>query len=372
MKRLILRPLIGLAFVTLLILLQATLLLAENEIDIGETFPEVALPAPSEPDQRTYLGLTDDQPFMLSQIKATVVLVEMLNVLCPHCRKQTKPYNELYRMIEADPETRGRVKMLGVAVANDDEAIEDFVDIYSVRFPVVSDRHFKLHRALRAGPTPFSLYVLRDRADDVGVIAGTHLGTDHDMDELFDYLKDLLTMQASDFTMLPRDIASVAADLMPPQSETEIAKMVKHSFLMQGNGLSDFRRLTLPSGRWVYAATLFRDGHRQPIFAEIASRSAICDICHSVHFFYLFDRSGLVLGFEPLYLTKHGNVEWSQAEIDHFTKRVVGKKLVGSWNFDSKLDAVSSATMTSAIIFDDLGHGRELLQELHGQNLLGP
>ena len=345
---------------------------AAGSIDIGEPFPDIALPAPADSAQRSYLGLESELPFILSQVKGRVVLVELLNVLCPHCRKQTKPYNELYRMIEADPETRGRIKMLGVAVANEDEAIQDFIDIYAVAFPVVSDRHFKLHRALRAGPTPFSLYVLRDQPGDSGVVADTHLGVDYEMDQLFAYLKDLLTMKTSAFTTLPRDDEAKVAELLPPQSEQEIAQLVKETFLAHGEGLSDFRTLELESGRWVYAATLFRDGSRQPVFAEIASRSAICDICHSVHFFYVFDRTGLVLDFRPLHLTKYGNVEWDQKEIDHFTRRVVGRRLAGSWNFDPRIDAVTSATMTSAIIFDDIGQGKELLEELNTGEYLEP
>nr|MDA3806792.1 hypothetical protein [Thiomicrorhabdus sp.] len=133
-----------------------------------------------------------------------------------------------------------------------------------------------------------------------------------------------------------------------------------------------FRRLDLPSSRWVYSATLTRDGRSQPIFAEVTNRSAICDICHSVHFFYVFDQTGLILDFAPLHLTKYGNVEWNQTEIDHFTRRVVGKRLAGSWNFDPKSDAMTSATMTSAIIFDDLGQGRELLEELQREKVLWP
>lgn len=372
MRKSMLRHLLCIALVALLTTIKASSLLAASTIDIGEPFPEVPLPAPTDPAQRAYLGLADDRPFILSQVEGRIVLVEMLNVLCPHCRKQTKPYNELYRMIEADPETRGRIKMLGVAVANDDEAIQDFVDIYGVIFPVVSDRHFKLHRALRAGPTPFSLYVLRDRAGDSGVITDTHLGVDHKMAELFTYLKGLLTMQTSEFAALPQDEEAASEELLPPQSEAEIAMMVKEAFAAQGAGLGDFRILDLPSGRWVYTATLVRDGRRQPIFAEIASRSAICDICHSVHFFYVFDRTGLVLDFAPLHLTKYGNVEWDNADIDHFTRRVVGKRLAGSWDFDPKLDAVTSATMTSAIIFDNFDQGRELLEELHMEKLLEP
>lgn len=354
----------------LIVLLSATLVTAEP-IDIGETFPEVPLPAPDSSNQRAYLGLADQQPFTIKQVAGRVVLVEMLNVLCPHCRKQTKPYNQLYRMIEADPATRGQIKMLGVAVSNNPQEIEDFIDIYGVAFPVVADRTFKLHSALRAGPTPFSIYVLRDQPGESGVVTDTHLGVDHDMDELFSYLKDLLQMQTSEFSVLFQETKPGAEKLLPPQSETEIVKMIKDRFADQGEQPSAFRKLVLPSERRVYTASIIRNGQQQPIFAEVASRSAICDICHSVHFFYLFDQNGLVLDFVPLHLTKYGNVEWNETEVNHFSRRVVGKRLAGAWQFDNQVDAVTSATMTSAIIFNNFDQGRELLMELQREGLLG-
>ena len=358
--------------ILLLTTLPATSLLAAGAIDAGEPFPEVSLPTPTEAAQRSYLGLTDNPTFTLSQVEGRVVLVEVLNALCPHCVKQTQPYNKLYRMIEADPETRGQVKMLGVAVGNDAEAIDDFVVIYSVAFPVISDRYFKLHWALRAGPTPFSLYLLRDHPGDTFVVADTHLGNDYKMDELFDYLKELLTMKTTEFTSLPREKGTTAPELRPPQSDAEIAAMVKDGFASQGKNLSHFRKLKLASGRWVYAATVTRDGREQPIFAEVTSRSAICDVCHSVHFFYIFDQTGLILDFTPLHLTKYGNVEWNQSEVNSFSRRVVGKRLSDSWHFDPKADAVTSATMTSTIIFNDLSQGRDLLEELQREKLLQP
>ena len=152
---------------------------AAEPIEMGETFPKVLMPAPLEATQRDYLGLSDDQSFTLDQIKGRVVLVEMLNVLCPHCQKQTAPYNQLYKRLESDSTTRGQVKMFGVAVANTYEQIDDFVVIYNVLIPVVPDRRFGMHRAVRGGPTPFSIYVLRDAPGEVGVVAGTHLGQDH-------------------------------------------------------------------------------------------------------------------------------------------------------------------------------------------------
>jgi hypothetical protein len=370
-NRLICRTLSSI-FLALLGAALATSLWAANSINSGEIFPEVPLPAPIEFAQRSYLGLTDEQPFTLSQIDARVTLVEILNVHCPHCIKQTQPYNKLYRMIEADPETRGQIKMLGVAVANDDEAIDDFVVIYSVAYPIIPDRNFKLHSALRAGPTPFSVYALRNNPQDSFVVTDTHLGEDDKVDELFSYLKDLLSMDSAEFTSLPQVEKTAAKELLPPQSEAEVAKMVKDAFSKQGNDLSTVRKLDLPSGRWVYTATLVHNGQRQPIFAEVSNRSAICDVCHSVHFFYVFDQTGLILDFAPLQLTKYGNEEWNQAELNYFSRRVIGKRLADSWNFSPKTDAVASATMTSAIIFDDLGQGLKLLEELEQEELLEP
>jgi peroxiredoxin len=337
---------------------------AAEPIDIGEPFPVVALPAPADPAQRAYLGLDQEGPFTLDQVEGKVVLVELLNVLCPHCRKQTGPYNALYRMLEDDPVTRGKVKMLGVAVANSYEQIEDFVDIYAVAFPVVSDRRFALHRALRAGPTPFSLYVLRDAPGEVGVVAGTELGEDPDMAALFAFLKDLLTMKTAEFVPLAGEKTADSPALEPPQTEGEITARIAGAMAALGDEVKDVRRVLLPGGRRVYAARVLQSGGWQPVFAEVASRSAICDVCHNVHFFYLFDRKGKILAFEPLHLTKYGNVEWTDGELARFAKRVVGRSMTGLWNFDPKVDAVTSATMTSAIIFDNFEQGRQLLDEL--------
>lgn len=363
-----LRLSLPLLLVAVLVSLAACLI--PPSLNSGETFPEVLLPAPHDPAQRAYLGLEDERPFSLRQVTGQVVLVEILNVYCPQCRRQTRPYNELYRMIEADPETQGRIMILGVAVANDDVAIAKFVEHYRVAFPVVSDRNFELHRALRAGRTPLTLYVLRDNPGDLGVIAGTHLGGDHDMETRFAQLKGLLNSTSRDLVLQTSSTQEPAEALVPPQSRTEVEQMVERAFAAQGEELKDFRLLALRSGRWVYSASIVRDGRRQPLFAEIASRSAICDACHSVHFFYLFDAAGSVLDFVPLHLTKHGNVAWDRADIEHFASRVVGKRLAGSWSFDDRVDAVTSATMTAAIIFDDLRRGQELFKELRREGHL--
>lgn len=330
---------------------------AARRIDMGQRFPEVALPQPHDAAQRTYLGLPPGETFTLSQVGGEVVLVEMLNVLCPHCQKQTLPYNKLYDMIQNDPQTRGKIRMLGVAVGNTDEQIEDFVDIYAVDYPIVSDLGFKLHSAIGGGPTPFSIYLRMDRGKPP-VVAGTHLGEDKLMPDLFSYLKEALGLPVSEFADLPQDEEESTAvePFLPPEL---MARRVEKSFAAFG-AVTHFEKLELPSGRQVYRAQV--DG--RPLFAEVLARSAICDVCHNVHFYYLFDASGKVVAFEPLHLTRYGNIEWNADEVKKMRRRVVGGYLSSPWTFDPSVDAVSRATMTSAIIFNSLDQGRALLQEL--------
>jgi len=336
---------------------------AAAAIGMGETFPEVALPSPQDKAGQAYLGLPAGQEkFTLSQVDARVVLVELLNVLCPHCRKQTKPYNQLFQLLQQDPVTRGKVKMLGVAVANSHEQIDDFVTVYGVAFPVVSDERFLLHRALRAGQTPLSLYVLLDPPGQPGIVAGTQLGEDDQVAQLFAYLKDLLTMQRGDFAGLAPE--EEAAPLPPPIAGVELEKRMARILRAQGEALADFHQLQLPSARPVWTGQVKTAGGERRLYAVLIGRSAICDVCHDVHFIYLFDRQGRIVAFEPLHLTKYGNVLWDDREIEQLRHRVVGRRLDGNWRFDPQVDAVTSATMTSAIIFDSLGLGEGLLQEI--------
>ncbi|NIQ93536.1 MAG: hypothetical protein GWO11_04795, partial [Desulfuromonadales bacterium] len=105
-------------------------------------------------------------------------------------------------------------------------------------------------------------------------------------------------------------------------------------------------------------------------FAEVVSRPSVCDVCHDLHFIYVFDRRGRVLRFIPLQLTKYGNRSWNSKEVEHMRSRVVGRYLSAPWRFDPEVDTVSSATITSAIIFDSLARGEELMEKLRQRGLL--
>lgn len=335
----------------------------------GDPFPELRLRSPSEPADLEYLRLTADKIFTPSQIKVDLLVVELLNVHCSHCQQQAPAYNELFKLIETSAESKGKIKILGVAAGNLDWEVEAFRKAYQVNFPIIADPSFIAWRAIGGSSTPFTIYVRQDSTGKPGVVTGIHRGLNKRYQQLY---QDLIPMAKQDLPELRRKARAVASKnpgikpVLPPQ---ELEFRVRTAFTQFGL-IEDFSKLSLLSGRQVYTAMVRQGETRQRLFAEVSSRSSVCDVCHDVHFIYLFDRSMQVIDFEALHLTKYGNVNWSKHEIKTMREKVVGKYLTMPQPFDPKLDAISSATMTSAIIFDSLSQGKELIDELRTQGLL--
>lgn len=342
----------------------------KNEIvAFGDPFPEIRLPAPTEPAAREYLGIPEGEFFTPSQIRAGVLLVEILNVHCPHCQMQTASFNELYNLIEQNAETRGRIKMLGIAVGNLPEEVQTFTQRYQVAFPVFADPRFQAHRAIGGSATPFTILVRQDHPGHPGVVAATHLGLDTHYERIYTELQRLTGVDVTALRQQGQAAERVRQAITPLFTEKELEYRVRSAFTTTGGSIADFARLDLRSGRRVYTVLMRRPDHVVRLFAEVTSRPSVCDICHDVHFIYLFDTDGKVLGFEPLQLTKYGNVNWNAADLEKMRRRVVGRRLTLPHAFDPRVDAVTSATITSAIIFDSLEQGQALLQELREQGL---
>lgn len=355
-------------FVLLLLQLSSPLFAAQQPLQTGDFFPEIQLLSPAAGADRAYLQL-DGSRFTPSQIGAELLLIEFLNVHCPHCQMQAPAYNELFKLIEANPETRGKIKLLAIAVGNLEKEVEIFRQAYQVAFPILADPQFAAWRKMGANATPLSFYVRQDRSGQAGIISGMHSGMNNNYQRLY---QGLVQMAAVDPQRLKQQVQTGAKQrqqLQPILTEQQLEYQVRTALTRFG-GIEDFDRLSLLSGRQVYTAVIRRGEERERLFAEVTSRSSVCDVCHDVHFIYLFDSSVRVIGFEPLQLTKYGNVNWNQQEITTMRKRVVGRYLSLPQPFDPAVDAISSATMTSAIIFDSLAQGEELLKELREQGLL--
>ena len=134
----------------------------------GESFPELSLSSPTSTEDRAYLQLPA-RSFVPSQIKADLLLIELLNVHCPHCQMQAPAYNQLFELIEENPETRGKIKILAFAVGNLEKEVDIFRQAYQVPFPILADPDFSVWRAVGGSATPLAIYVRQDQTGQAGI-----------------------------------------------------------------------------------------------------------------------------------------------------------------------------------------------------------
>jgi hypothetical protein len=86
----------------------------------------------------------------------------------------------------------------------------------------------------------------------------------------------------------------------------------------------------------------------------VAGRAKVCNVCHDIFFVVVFDDGGTVVGLTPITITKYKNVELDEKDVAFLRSRVVGRRLSPPVVFDPAVDAVSTATMSSSLVFDTL------------------
>ncbi len=295
----------------------------------------------------------------------------MLSVYCASCQAQAPGYNKLYELIEKDPKSKGRIKMLGIAVGNGDIEVADFRQRYKIPYPIVPDPQFVMHAAIGGSRTPFSIYVRQDPSVGKGLVAGTHLGTNYEYEQLFSELATLMTRDVAAIREKGQKVEAETVYVEPILTGVELQmKMREDAFISLGGKLTGFERISLKSARQVYLGLTEEGGRIKRLFAELISRPSACDLCHDLHFIYVFDLDGRVLGFVPLQVTKYENEQLDEEDLAKIRSRIIGKHLYAPFIFDPKVDAVSSATITSALIFDSFSKGRALMEELKEKGLI--
>jgi thiol-disulfide isomerase/thioredoxin len=133
----------------------------------GDVLPKINLPIPKSPDDKSYLGLSGVGNFKIPQIKAKVVIVEVFSMYCPYCQKDAPRINEMYQMIENNPELKNKIKIIGIGAGNSPFEVEVFKKTYHVPFPLFADKDFSIHKVLGEVRTPY--FVAIKISDD-----GTH------------------------------------------------------------------------------------------------------------------------------------------------------------------------------------------------------
>lgn len=339
-------------------------------IRLGDDFPAAAMAFQGDEGDLAYLGLSGRGAFTLKEIDAELVLLEILNVHCVSCRRQAPIYNDLFDLIESDPDTLGKVKLLGVAAGNSRLEVEEFRQEYAVSFPIVADADFVLHDAIGGSRTPFTIFVRPRPGGREGLVVRTKLGVSYESARILEDIAALMTTDTASIERSGTGEGPLSVELEPLLTGGELGKRVKKAMAAGSGKVAEFRQVDLKGTPLVYTGVRKSGDETRRLFAGVVSRPSVCDVCHDVHFIYLFDSDGHIVDFVPLRLTKYGNAAWSEADVRWMRGRLVGRSISGAFPFDPAVDTVSSATITSAIIYNSLAKGRALYRSLVEKGLI--
>jgi thiol-disulfide isomerase/thioredoxin len=117
------------------------------------------LPIPKGPGEKRYLGLSGSDFFRIPQIKAKVVVIEIFSMYCPQCQKIAPGIEELFRVIENDPDLKDKIKLIGIGAGNSYYEVEVFKKTYHTSFPLFPDNDFIIHKALGDVRSPYFIAI---------------------------------------------------------------------------------------------------------------------------------------------------------------------------------------------------------------------
>ncbi|NWF52898.1 MAG: TlpA family protein disulfide reductase [Nitrospirae bacterium] len=145
----------------------------------GSTLPLIRLPIPTSNEEKGYLDLKGEGTFTISQIKADVVIIEIFSMYCPYCQKEAPIVNELYNIIEQNPELRDKIKIIGIGAGNTSFEVDVFRKKYQISFPLFPDVDFSIHKICGEVNTPYFIGVKINR-DQIAQVIYSKLGTIQD------------------------------------------------------------------------------------------------------------------------------------------------------------------------------------------------
>jgi thiol-disulfide isomerase/thioredoxin len=350
----------GITFLTIFLIF--SLAFGETKpVGFATPFPDLTFTQTLNKGEQSYLGISEKKSFSFKEIRGNLILIEFISTYCVSCQRQTPIFNELYFSIEKDLGLKGKVKIIGVAAGNNPIEVEIYKKEYKVPYPIISDPKFYAHTAVGSPRTPFSIWVRKD-AQGKGIVVSTHLGL-MDLKGLVDETKAVLQYNLA--LLKPKKGTIYEGDaLIPPLKEEELLAKAKEGMESSGGKVLKIEKISLRDGDWIYFGKVDFGTSQKNLFSKLATRRAVCDICHDTFFIYTFDQEGKVVDIVPIQLTKVGNLNWTEEDIKKIKTRTIGRSVLSPFTFDSSVDSVSGATITAVLIFDSLDKAKEIFEKL--------
>ncbi|MBU4055552.1 MAG: hypothetical protein KKA41_14415, partial [Proteobacteria bacterium] len=293
-----------------------------------------------------------------------------MNINCASCQKQAPVYNDLFDKIQSLPETKEKIKVLAIGVGNKNEHIQKYQDHFKAQYPIVEDPGLAIYNALGKSPVPLSLYVRLNKKDGKAVVVASHAGYLSDPEAMFTQLRSLMDMDADTAQILAGTPTDTFVRVKPILSEEALMEKISDALKAQGNDYAKPEKIVLEDKSTVY--TSIRKDPKRPerVFVRVVSQPSPCDVCHDVHFAYLFEDTGKIVQLIPLKLSKYGNKAWTREDIAKMEQNLVGRSIENPFHYDQGVDAITSATITSLVIIESLNEGNHLFQELKAKGLV--
>jgi peroxiredoxin len=160
---------------------------AEAEPKVGQAVGIAKFKAPITEDGAKYLGLAKAGDFTLADVKGSYLLVEQFNTSCPHCMAQAPVMNTLYSKVQADPQLKDKLKIIGTGQGNEAAQLKMWQAFHKVPFPLVPDPDSSFGKALNFTPYPVTVVL-----DKTGKIVFAHVGAFESADEVYSKLKAIV------------------------------------------------------------------------------------------------------------------------------------------------------------------------------------
>jgi len=145
----------------------------------GDRFPDITLTVPEDPLNRDYLGLGKADTFKLSDIGADLLIIEIFSMYCPYCQREAPVVNDLFDIISKRGDLREKVKIIGIGAGNSQFEVGIFRKQYDIRFPLISDESFAVHKAVGEVRTPY-FFVLKKGSNGSNLIIYSKVGSIQD------------------------------------------------------------------------------------------------------------------------------------------------------------------------------------------------
>jgi peroxiredoxin len=316
--------------------------------------PGVPLRDTLSPEERTYLGLGAPGPFTIGAARGDLLVVEFFNSSCYACAMMAPVMDQVWGKVDARADLKDRVRFVGIGVGNTLEQVRDFHDRYSTPFPMLADPEFAAFDALgTVEGTPYVM-LLRRGADGT-ITARAQVGHIPQADLVVAAIEAALA-DAPAVDATPRALAGSGwRSLKPPLTDAELTTRLIAAAAEAGLAGATAAPVKVTEDETFYR--LSTPG--KSLWAMVAGRAKVCNVCHDIFFIVVFDDGGLVVNLAPIIITKYKNVEFDEKDVAFLKSRVVGRLLSREIVFDPTVDAVSAATMSSALVFDTLRRLRE-------------